>query len=172
MRTGEVHWINSSSSHKAQHFQANLLAMRQCGSCTACCQGWLKASIRGHDMHRGQPCHYVAATGCSIYEERPASPCRSFSCGWKAMPGLFPASFRPDQAGFIIKASTWDQFDVFILVSAGKDPQAAHLDWMTTLCHATGMPFFYELNGETTGYGPSNFVARLNEYQRLNKPLW
>jgi hypothetical protein len=88
------------------------------------------------------------------------------------MPRLFPENFRPDRAGFIVKASAWDEFQVFSLVSAGKEPQAAHLSWMTALSHATGVPFFYETNGETIGYGPDKFVARLNEYSAENRPLW
>jgi hypothetical protein len=88
------------------------------------------------------------------------------------MPDLFPVSFWPEQAGFIVKASTWDEFNVFILVSAGKDPQEEHLHWMTKLCHSTGVPFFYGSNGETSGYGPAKFIARLNDYQAKNRPLW
>jgi hypothetical protein len=172
MQTNRVHWIGASPGYAPQNSQTHASPARHCGSCTACCQGWLKGSIHGYEMRPGQACHYVAAKGCSIYDSRPASPCRSFSCGWKAASNLFPDTFRPDLAGFIVKASVWDEFEVFILVSAGRDPQAEHLSWMTNLCHASGVPFFYEIDGETNGYGPSNFVARLNEYQGKNKPLW
>jgi hypothetical protein len=172
MQTSLIHWLTPVYDYNNRRRPDQASSARECGSCTSCCQGWLKATIQGHAIHPGHACHHVVADGCSIYDSRPISPCRSFSCAWKIMPHLFPPSFRPDVAGFILKATSWNEFSVFILVSAGKDPQVEHLNWMTTLCHSTGLPFFYEANGETIGYGPNKFVSQLSDYQAKNKPLW
>ena len=40
-------------------------AQRQCGSCTACCDGWVEGTIRGHEMKPGVPCHFRGA-GCFL----------------------------------------------------------------------------------------------------------
>ena len=41
---------------------------RQCGTCTACCDGWVKGTILGHEMKPGQPCHFRGEGCCTIYE--------------------------------------------------------------------------------------------------------
>jgi len=53
-----------------------------CGTCTACCDGWVKGTILGHEMKPGQPCHFRGEGCCTIYERRPVDPCRNFICGW------------------------------------------------------------------------------------------
>src|SRR5256885_5303722 len=63
---------------------------RQCGSCTACCDGWVKGTILGHEMKPGQPCHFRGEGCCSIYERRPVDPCRNFVCGWLQQESPFP----------------------------------------------------------------------------------
>jgi hypothetical protein len=171
MQNKPVYWIHPSNGFDKQRSPQSTMPARQCGTCTSCCQGWLKGSIRGHEMYPGQPCHYVLADSCSIYASRPVSPCRDFSCAWQTMPQLFPDDFWPERAGFIVKRAIWDEFDVFFLVPAGKNPGEEHLNWMTKLCHATGIPFFYIVDGETTGYGPAPFVERLSEYRAKNKPV-
>src|SRR6266853_1451403 len=46
-------------------------AARQCGTCTVCCDGWVKGTIFGHEMKPGLPCHFRGEGCCSIYERRP-----------------------------------------------------------------------------------------------------
>src|SRR5206468_6789493 len=55
---------------------------RECGTCTACCDGWVKGTIEGHDMFPGQPCFFRGQGCCTIYERRPADPCRNLVCRW------------------------------------------------------------------------------------------
>lgn len=51
------------------------------GNCTAYCDGWPRATIYGHEMKPGTPCHFVQEGRCSIYDPRPLTPCRWFVCG-------------------------------------------------------------------------------------------
>jgi len=52
---------------------------RSCGSCTACCDGWLQIEVRGHHIHPGNTVPVsVSNIGVSIYSERPQKPCREF----------------------------------------------------------------------------------------------
>ena len=64
---------------------------RNCGMCTACCDGWLTANIRGHEMRVGVPCHFRGEGGCTIYQDRPVDPCRGFHCAWRLSGNPFPS---------------------------------------------------------------------------------
>jgi hypothetical protein len=146
-------------------------AQRQCGSCTACCDGWVEGTVYGHEMKPGVPCHFRGEGCCTIYDRRPQDPCRKFVCGW-LMPGSpFPDSFRPDQLGVMIVATQWRGRRAFILKSAGRDPDAAMLTWMRSFSVESGMPFFYEQQGERFGFGPPEFqhemLAKLESGERL-----
>src|SRR5438876_10607129 len=84
---------------------ANAAVQRECGTCTACCDGWAVATIRGYEMKPGVPCHFRGEGCCTIYAERPVEPSRNFVCGWLAPGRRFPESFRPARLGFMIVRS-------------------------------------------------------------------
>ena len=147
-------------------------AARQCGECTACCEGWAEGEIRGHRMHPGQPCHFLEEGACTIYDERPQSPCRNFVCGW-LMPGSpFPEAFRPDRLGVIIVPMRWRDRPCYVLLSAGRDPDAATLDWMRQHAQTTGSPFYYQQGGERLGYGNAAFQQEMLDKLQRGEKLW
>ncbi|MDB5775026.1 MAG: hypothetical protein JWP38_1159 [Herbaspirillum sp.] len=147
-------------------------AQRECGSCTACCDGWMAGTIRGHDMQPGTPCHFVRDGGCSIYDERPQSPCRNFSCGWVRPDSPFPDEFRPDRLGVIIAPIKWRGQPAYLLCSAGRDPDEALLDWMRSFAARTGRPFFYEIAGEKMGFGPPAFQQDMLLRAQRGEKMW
>jgi hypothetical protein len=144
---------------------------RRCGTCTACCDGWVKGTIEGHEMKPGQPCHFRGEGCCAIYERRPKDPCRNFVCGWLQAGSPFPEEFRPDRLGVLIIPVRWREQTAYILRSAGRDPDEALLGWMRELSRRTHRPFFYEQRGERFGFGPREFqeemLARLERDERL-----
>ncbi len=73
---------------------------RNCGECTACCEGWLESARMR--MRPGCACRHLAEGRCSIYAERPENPCRNFDCGWKLQGSPLPDDMRPDQCGAIV----------------------------------------------------------------------
>lgn len=145
---------------------------RECGSCTACCDGWMAGTIRGHEMKPGVPCHFVRDGGCSIYEERPQSPCRSFTCGWMAEQQWFPEAFRPDRLGVIIARISWRNRPAYLLRAAGRDPDAQLVEWMMRFSVQTGFPFFYEQAGEKYGFGPPEFQQDMAARAQRGEPMW
>ena len=155
----------------APTFTARATMQRECGTCTACCDGWAVATIRGYEMKPGVPCHFRGEGCCTIYAERPVEPCRNFICGWLAPGSPFPGSFRPDQLGVMIVATRWRDLPAYVLKSAGRDPDDELLAWMQQHSRATGRPFFYEQNGEKLGYGPPEFqqdmLARASRGERM-----
>jgi hypothetical protein len=148
------------------------LAGRHCGECTACCDGWVAGTIRGHEMKPGVPCHFVRAGGCSIYEERPVSPCRNFVCGWLAPDSPFPEDFRPDRLGVIVIQVSWRNRPAYLLRSAGRDPDESLLEWMRRFSVRTGCPFFYEQGGEKVGFGPAAFQHDMLQKAERGEPMW
>ena len=145
---------------------------RQCGECTACCEGWAEGEIRGHAMYPGQHCHFLRQGACTIYDERPQSPCRNFVCGWLHSDSPFPASFRPDQLGVIIVPMRWRERPAYVLLSAGKDPAPELIDWMQAFARDSGAPFFYQQQGERIGYGPAAFQQEMLERLQRGEKLW
>jgi hypothetical protein len=134
---------------------------RSCGTCTACCDGWLKATIRGHEMKPGTPCHFRGKGCCTIYDERPADPCRGFVCGWLAPGSPFPDTFRPDKLGIIIKAESWRTRRVYVLHYAGRDPDESVLAAMREISNTTGACIRFVLNGRPVYFGPVEFQQEM-----------
>ena len=147
-------------------------AARQCGTCTRCCDGWVEGEIRGHRMARGQVCHFLEHGACTIYAERPQTPCRSFVCGWLMDGSALPEEFRPDRVGVIVVPTRWRGAPAFILVCAGRDPDEGLLDWMRTYAESARVPFFYEQRGERFGYGPPEFQREMAAKVARGERLW
>lgn len=145
---------------------------RSCGTCTACCDGWMAGTIHGHEMKPGVPCHFVREGGCSIYDQRPESPCRTFACGWIVDGSPFPEDFRPDRLGVIIARVRWRDRPAYLLRSAPRDADPQLLAWMQAFSRRTGQPFFYEEAGEKLGYGPPAFQEDMQMRARLGQPMW
>lgn len=132
----------------------------------------MAGTIRGHEMRPGVPCHFVREGGCSIYEERPDSPCRSFACGWIVDGSPLPDTFRPDQLGVIVARIQWRGSPAYLLRSAPRDPDAALLAWFQAYSQASGQPFFYEQAGEKLGYGPPAFQEDMRQRALRGEPMW
>lgn len=147
-------------------------AVRACGACTACCEGWAAGEIRGHAMYPGRPCHFLGASGCTIYEDRPVSPCRNFVCGWLGEPESFPDEFRPDRLGVIVIRVRWRDAPAYLLLSAGREPDEALLEWMRAFSRRTHRPFFYEQRGEKLAFGPPAFQQDMLERLARGEPMW
>jgi hypothetical protein len=145
---------------------------RECGECTACCDGWMASTIRGHEMKPGTRCHFVTDGGCAIYDERPQSPCRNFTCEWVLPNSPFPDEFRPDRLRVIIAPLRWRGRSAYLLVSAGRDPDTKLLEWMQGFAQRTYRPFFYTQADEQLGFGPPEFQAEMLERQRRGEKMW
>jgi hypothetical protein len=147
-------------------------ATRVCGTCTACCDGWFAGTIRGHEMKAGLPCHFRGKGCCTIYDERPENPCRTFVCGWLMPNSPLPDAYRPDRLGVLVVPTTWRGALAFILVHAGRDPDEALLGWMRDYARKRRVPFFYEQGGQRFGFGPPEFQCEMAERAAKGERLW
>lgn len=96
------------------------LKFRPCGECTACCSGQLAGEIYGHIMFPGKPCHFLKNNRCSIYENRPTSPCRTFQCGWSQY--LFDEDMRPDKIGLMVSVERNEKEQFLRVIELTPDP--------------------------------------------------
>ncbi len=130
---------------------------RECGTCTKCCEGWLHATVRGHDMYVGKPCFFVEqGVGCSDYENRPSDPCKTFSCSWKEIPEL-PEKFKPEVSGVIIRYTD----DSFFIIKAPEEPNAELISWMITYARGNNKNIVWYLNDGVYWLGSDQFCNKM-----------
>ncbi|MEO5700595.1 MAG: SEC-C metal-binding domain-containing protein [Casimicrobiaceae bacterium] len=163
--------VTAAAAPRTQPPAAAAPASRACGGCTACCQGWAAGEIRGHAMYPGKHCHFLVDATCTIYTERPVSPCRNFVCGWLGEAD-FPDDFRPDRLGVIVIRISWRDQPAYLLLSAGRQPDEALLVWMRAFSQRTRRPFFYEHDGEKIGFGPPAFQGDMLARLARGEPMW
>jgi hypothetical protein len=127
---------------------------RECGTCTACCEGWLRADEL--EMKPGQPCRHCTQSGCAIYPDRPEDPCRRFACGWLQDADRFPDELRPDHSGVIVLLGRkWRNWQVIMGIPAGRKVPAESLDWLRLYAKQARLPLVFHERlvaaGEFTG---------------------
>ena len=106
--------------------------MRTCDGCTKCCDGWLWGEAHGHKFYKGRPCHFIGPKGCTIYDSRPESPCRTFRCEWLINEDI-PAWMKPDKINAIIVRRTRDDNrEYFEINEAGATLDVRVLSWFTS----------------------------------------
>jgi len=155
----------------APHLEVKQKQARQCGTCTACCDGWVRITIHGQDVYPGKPCQYSTGHSCRIYENRP-DPCRKFICGWFEENSALPEDFRPDKIGVIFVKATWRGLPIFVLTPAGRDPDGIPLDWMKKFSLENRSPFLYQSGGEWFAFGPEEFQREMLNKVANGEKFW
>jgi hypothetical protein len=147
---------------------------RTCGSCTACCDGWLQIEVRGHRVRPGAPCPFSIENRCSIYEERPQHPCREFVCGWLTASSPLPEWMRPDKSDMIMLAANfiWHGRPVDVVVAAGNRPKQKALDWLMRFSSEKKRLLIYQINDEWFAFGPPGFQAEISERLGRGEKPW
>ena len=116
---------------------------RSCGECSACCQGWLED--KKLDMYPGKPCAHHCDTGCSIYPDRPETPCRTFRCAWLDNDVDYPEDFRPDLSGVILMEDRpWQEWLVLQAMPVGPFVPAESLTFLQALAEKRGRPLIWQ----------------------------
>ena len=146
---------------------------RQCGTCTACCDGWLKTEINGEEVSVGKPCRHSKKKGCDIYETRPQFPCREFFCGWLRWDSTLPDWMRPDQCGAIVFLwFDWQGQKVINAVPVGDKIPQKTLDWLMAHAREQGRPLMFVehtrqgkqyTGARWLGFGPPQFRQKVEQ---------
>lgn len=149
-------------------------AARTCGSCTACCDGWLQIEVRGHKVGKGSPCPFSVAHQCAIYPKRPQHPCREFVCGWLVASSPLPDWMRPDRADMIMLPANffWHGLPVDVVVTAGLRPRQQALDWLMTFCAKKKRLLLYQIGDDWFAFGPTAFQADITGRLARGEKPW
>ena len=117
---------------------------RQCGTCVACCEGWLQAEKLG--MRPGVPCRHCTAEGCKIYSDRPEDPCRKFFCAWMEEDSDLPENLKPSLSGVIVLTDRdWRDWKVLRAIPTGESIPPNSLEQLRLIAQKLGKPLlFYE----------------------------
>jgi hypothetical protein len=153
--------------------------VRQCGNCTACCDGWLKTEIDGELVTVGKPCRHSTGHGCAIYDTRPQFPCREFECGWIREGSTLPDWMRPNECGAIVFLwFDWHQQKVINAVPVGDKIPHRTLDWLMAHAREQRRPLMFVehlrrgkkyVGARWMGFGPPAFVQRVEQIKQARE---
>lgn len=144
---------------------------RSCDGCTACCEGWLTANIKGHEMYPGKPCPFVKqGVGCSIYKDRPKNPCKGFECMWKATDStIMPDRFKPSEIGAIVTIDEIDGIPYHRVTECGVKLDSDFLSWFVLFAMENRLNAFWTVDGVPNWFGAPDFsMAMFKFHSELN----
>jgi hypothetical protein len=122
------------------------LNQRTCDGCTKCCQGHLTGVAHGHNFQPGTPCFFVGKSGCSIYQDRPADPCKTFKCDWLKYDYL-PMWMRPDLCNVIVTRRIENDEEWLYLTEAGHKMDSSVLSWIMLWAVNNKINIRYQVDG-------------------------
>lgn len=138
-------------------------AERSCAGCTGCCDGWLKGSAHGYDFWPGRPCHFVTETGCSIYENRPENPCKSYNCLWRTNTSV-PEWMKPSECGVVLTEKTIDGIPYIEATELGIKMDSSVLTWIfTKYADDTFKNIKFQVGGGWNWMGSREFVDAISK---------
>jgi hypothetical protein len=133
--------------------------MRSCDGCTKCCHGWLEGQAKGHKFYGGRPCFYIGKSGCSIYEDRPETPCKSYKCVWLGEEVL-PEWFKPDLINAIVTKRELNGVPYYDVVEAGSTLQTKVLNWLVHWSLNDNINIVYRIDGGEHWLGSREFAEQ------------
>lgn len=122
---------------------------RECGDCTKCSDGWFSGVAYGHKFgfENGVriPCFFVQeGVGCTIYEDRPITPCQTYKCEWLINPDV-PEEFKPNKVDVIVSKKGRSYF---VATDAGDNPQDKVKLWWIEYVKSKKFNLSYKKDGE------------------------
>lgn len=141
---------------------------RSCESCTKCCEGHLRADIKGNFMGMKDdktvvPCPFVkVGIGCGDYEHRPVNPCRVFKCDWLTNEEM-PESFKPNRSNTIFSTRTIRDVEYTMLIEAGRKMDSEVLSWAISHHLEKGSNFAWRVLDNIFWIGSEEFNKMMDE---------
>jgi hypothetical protein len=132
---------------------------RSCEGCTACCEGWLTAEIKGEMMYPGKPCQFVEqGVGCTIYKDRPKDPCKEFRCMWRDTDEqIMPDEFKPSEVKSMVTRQQIQGIDYLMLTECGAKPLPEVLSWFVTFAIGNNQNAMWTVDGKAFWIGHPEF---------------
>ena len=133
-----------------------IIQERQCGECTACCQGYVTGSAHGHEFFRGKPCFFLG-DNCTIYADRPVNPCQNFQCTW-LKDNTLPVWMRPDRSGVLVVHENKKGIEYYNAIETDKPMAANVLNWLIQFAIINQCNLQYMVNGGINRIGTQQFM--------------
>lgn len=133
------------------------MSERKCDGCTKCCEGWLSGVAHCKNFYKGMPCHFMAETGCSIYENRPQDPCKNFQCEWLVNLEI-PEWMKPNRVNVIATKRKIDNYEYLELTEAGEKLKVEVLNWFILYALNNHLNLVYSINGGINKVGCLEFL--------------
>ena len=137
---------------------------RACNGCSACCEGALHGQAHGHAFWKGRPCHFLGKNCCTIYENRPDDPCKSFKCGYLIFEWM-PEWMRPDLSGVIVTSRITEKNKIpYIEVVESQGKMKAEVLSFLFMSYMNGQlkNFTYQIDGGVNRIGGNDFLAEFS----------
>jgi len=136
--------------------------VKQCGQCSECCKGYLEGEAYGHRFSRGSPCHFHD-NGCSIYEQRPHSPCKTYKCFWlNDSSFVLPLWLRPDKCGVIatVRHINDDKksYTFLDLMETDRKMDSSVLSYYIQFCIKNNINLVYRIDNSPHYIGTQEFL--------------
>jgi hypothetical protein len=144
---------------------------RECGECTECCKGSLTAVVLGKQLAPGHPCHYLGSR-CTIYADRPETPCREFRCIWLSDDAkILPEWMQPHLSKVIVTDAKWGEKKerYWILNECDGRIDAAVLNWFIQYCLRTGKCMVYTVDKVPYYLGPEEFINEVSKIEATKR---
>ena len=140
--------------------------MRKCGNCTKCCEGWLHGKAYKHTFYKGKPCFYLkeiscASGGCSIYNDRPYDPCKTYVCAW-VNEEFLPMWMKPNLINVICTKINKNNIEYYEFVEAGNKIDATVLNWIVLWAINSKTNILYYIDGGLNYIGSDEFCNLFN----------
>ena len=134
---------------------------RSCDGCTKCCEGYLSGQAYDKQFMHGRPCHFVLlGKGCSIYEDRPHSPCQTFKCAWVIDNHReFPEWMKPSLSNIIIVPRHIDDILYMDVIEAGSKIDSSILNWLFLYSLEKKINMRVQIGGGHHNYGSKEFQS-------------
>jgi len=129
---------------------------RTCDGCSECCKGWLHGSAMSHNFYPGKPCYFLQKT-CSIYENRPIDPCKSYKCHWLNTDDL-PMWMRPDLSNALVTLRVFNNIEFYEILECGQKMDSSVLSWFIVWALNNGKNLKYQIDGGFTKIGNKEFM--------------
>ena len=135
---------------------------RSCGECTKCCEGYLDGNIRGQEMTLGKPCFLVEiGKGCTDYENRPESPCKTFQCDWLTNKDV-PEVLKPDNSRVILTTVVENNIEYMKIIEAGGKLDSEILTWALEYSLHNSKNISWSILGNLFWFGDDEFDEMMN----------
>jgi hypothetical protein len=135
---------------------------RDCSGCTACCDGWLSGVAHGISFFPGRRCHFVHESGCSIYQDRPVDPCKTYQCQW-LLDNNMPHWMKPSISKVVLTERVTNSGLAYVdMTECGTKVDSSILSWVIQYYLNRGVNLVYAVNGGRNFMGSPEFVGEMS----------